>query len=688
MNEQPRRAHASIVPGPYRLIHGGDYNPDQWLHRPEILDTDAPLMVQAGVNQASVGIFAWSTLEPADGVFDFEWLDRTFERLHAHGVGIILATPSAARPRWLAEAHPDVMRTTREGRRLAPGMTRHNHCLTAPALRERLVRINAALAQRYSTHPALLGWHIGNEFGGDEDGARCYCERCIAGFQAWLRRRYADDLGRLNRSWWASFWSHTYSDWSQIRPGDISIEALNLNWNRYQSGLVADFCAMEIEAVRRHSSAAVTTNMHGDLTHYDHGEVARHLDLTTYDGYPDIDGSPKDAEQLHRQCWYADAIRTFRRGQPWLLMESCPSQPQYKPVLRLKRPGVHRSLSLAMVAHGSDGVCYFQWRAGRGGMEKLHGAVIMQDAPADTRVFREVAGLGHDLQSLNGVAGAATPSPVAVLWDVESEWARGWNSGLYTVPRPGELSQAWHRPLWHAGIGCDVPDASASLDGYQVIVVPGMFLLRPGFAERLQSAAERGAQVVIDGLSAWVDDDFSCVAGGRPGPLGKALGIRCEELDQLRQDERIRVVDPEGWLPDQSLVSGWIDHVLPTDATVIVQAADGFHDGWPVLTRKQCGQGAFWYAAANLDEAAKAHFLRRLTDELGIIPPLRNLPPGVSLRERVQPDRRFVFLCNTGQTPANIQLDDRPWTDAVSGAPLGRSLTLAPWQTSVMSLPA
>lgn len=644
------RAHAALVPGPYRLLHGGDYNPEQWLHQPEILAEDPILMRQAGINQASVGIFAWAAIEPARDRFEFTWLDGVMDRLHVAGVGVLLATPIAARPRWLAEAHPEVMRMRSNGQRQAPAAGRHNPCWTSTVLRQRSALVIDRLAARYASHPALLGWHIDNEFGGAEDHARCYCGSCISGFQSWLKVRYDGDLDRLNRAWWSSFWSHQYQSWEQIRPGDGSIEALELNWRRYCSGNVAAFCANQITAVRAHSAAPVTTNLHGDLDQYDLGALATQLDFTSYDAYHDADSDASLLNDMHHFSFLTSAVRSFGGGKPWLLMESCPSLPQWKSRQRLKRPGVHRLLSLSMIAEGSDGVCYFQWRAGRGGMEKLHGSVLMQDAPHDTRVFREVAALGAELQALSGIAGAAIPSSVAVVWDIDSEWARSLNSGLYSLPWPRVAAHAWHRPLWERGIGVDVVDATRDFAAYRVVIVPGVFLLRPGFAERLQAAARAGTQVVIDGLSAWVDQDMACVTGGRPGPLGEALGLRCEEFDQLRDDESVPLDDPHGWLGAGATAQQWVDRIQVADAEVMVRLAGGFHDGFPAVTRKALGAGHMWYVAVGLTPAARVHLLAKLCAAAHVVPCLPHLPAGVIARERTQPGARYVVLMNPTPT--------------------------------------
>ena len=220
-------------------------------------------------------------------------------------------------------------------------------------------KINTALAERYHQHPALLGWHINNEYGGSQDYAHCFCDICLRGFREWLRKRYNDDLDALNRSWWTSFWAHTYTSWDEIFPNDHSNEAGLLNWNRYQSDLLVDFAQHEIDAVRTFSDHPVTTNYHGPMFFYDHGEMSKRLDFVTYDAYPHINGTDKDRDNHRFVSRISDTVRGFKPNKPWILLESCPGVPQWQSSMRLKRPGVHKLLSMQHVAHGADGIMYF-----------------------------------------------------------------------------------------------------------------------------------------------------------------------------------------------------------------------------------------------------------------------------------------------------------------------------------------
>ena len=182
------------------MWHGGDYNPDQWLDYPEVLEKDIELMKKSGCNVMSVGIFAWSKLEPQEGVFDFEWLDNIINKMYDNGIYTVLATPSGAMPVWLAQKYPEVRRVSEEGIRNRFG-NRHNNCYSSPVYREKVKIINKKLAQRYANHPGVLMWHISNEYNVED----CHCPLCCENFKKWLKDKYKT-IDNLNNKWWNGFW--------------------------------------------------------------------------------------------------------------------------------------------------------------------------------------------------------------------------------------------------------------------------------------------------------------------------------------------------------------------------------------------------------------------------------------------------------------------------------------------------
>ena len=218
------------------FLHGGDYNPDQWVQTPQVWDEDMRLMKLADCNTMSIGIFSWVSLEPEEGKFTFGWLDEIMDKLAANRAFAVLATPSGSKPAWLSEKYPEVCRMTAQGLR-QPHQGRHNHCRTSPIYRQKCHIINEHLAHRYKDHPALLVWHVSNEYNGED----CHCPLCYAAFQEWLKKRYHNSLEELNQAWWSAFWSHTYTAWEQIRPLDTSIHGLMLDWRRFNTDQTIDF---------------------------------------------------------------------------------------------------------------------------------------------------------------------------------------------------------------------------------------------------------------------------------------------------------------------------------------------------------------------------------------------------------------------------------------------------------------
>ncbi|HCE00111.1 MAG TPA: beta-galactosidase, partial [Armatimonadetes bacterium] len=403
-----------------RILYGGDYNPDQWPE--EVWREDARLMRLAHWNTATVPVFSWARLEPEEGRFDFGWLDRVVETLESQGIGLCLATSTASQPAWVDAKYPDVLITDPDGVRRRHG-NRHSFCPNSANYRRLSVALASRLAERYGRRPSLRLWHVNNEY-----GTICFCENCAAAFRRWLQKRYGT-LEELNRRWYTAFWGHTYTDWSQIEPpyrnGEGSIQALRIDYHRFQSESLLRCFQAERDAIRRHSpDVPITTNLMGTFFNLNYHQWAKELDVVSWDNYPWPEAKPEDV------AFYHALHRGMKDGQPFLLMEQSPSQQNWQPYNKLKSPGRLRLQSFQTVAHGADSVMYFQWRRGRGGCEKLHGAAVEHGGGETNRVFREVAEIGAELESLGTeTIGGRTPARVAVVFSWESWWAIRYSSG-------------------------------------------------------------------------------------------------------------------------------------------------------------------------------------------------------------------------------------------------------------------
>ncbi|MFN2210534.1 MAG: beta-galactosidase [Candidatus Promineifilaceae bacterium] len=662
------------------MLHGADFNYEQWLDYPEILNRDFELMKAAHCNVMNVGIFSWAMLEPAEGEYEFAWLDGLMDRLYANGLSAILATPSAAKPAWMSQKYPEIRLVDQYGRQ--PHCLRHNHCPTSPIYREKVRQINTLLAQRYADNPALLLWHVSNEYGNTD----CRCELCLQAFREWLKARYGS-LEELNKAWWTTFWSHRYTDWSQIEPVDPSIQGLMLDWRRFVSDQVLDFYLAEIKPLREITpNIPVTTNFMRPNVNLDYWSFAPHVDVVSWDSYPEWHSEPDDLSVAARTAFYHDLHRSYKQ-QPFLLMESTPNVTNWQGISSPKQPGMHLLSSLQAVAHGSNSVGYFQWRQSRGGAEKFHGAVVSHAGHENTRTFQEVTAVGQLLAKLQPVIDSDNHAEVAIIYDYQNEWALE----LAQLPRSidknyQERCIAHYRPFWSQGVTVDIINStSIDFSQYKLLIAPMLYMLQEGIAERLADFVQAGGVLVTTYLSALVDQSDLVFLGASPGPLQELLGIWVEETDALfdHHPQSVRLTD-EALLfrrleNDKTFtVKHYADIVHLQGAEALAVYEREYYAGSPAVTVNHFGKGQAYYLAPRFDEQFLTDFYDWLCDKMHLEKALSApLPPGITAQVRSTEEQGFIFLQNFEPYSQTIELDDPDTTDVLAGTVIPGEITLA-----------
>jgi beta-galactosidase len=662
------------------FMHGADYNPDQWQHRPDVLEEDIRLMKLAKCNVMSVGIFAWSALEPEEGKFTLEWLDQVLDRFASNGIYAWLATPSGARPAWMSEKYPEVLRVARGRVRNLQG-GRHNHCYTSPVYREKVAIMNTKLAERYADHPAVLGWHISNEFGGE-----CHCDYCQEAFREWLKRKYGS-LEALNHAWWTTFWSHTYSSWSQVESpaphGESMVHGMNLDWRRFVTDQTVDFYRHEIAPLRAAgSSLPATTNMMDLFEGLDYRKLADVVDVISWDAYPTWHDEKDNGKVAAWFSFNHDMFRSLKGGQPFMLMESTPSLTNWQAVSKLKRPGMHKLSSMHAIAHGSDSVQYFQWRKSRGSSEKFHGAVVDHVGHEHTRVFKDVTEVGTVLEKLREVLGTSVDAQVAIVFDWDNRWAVKDAQGPRNMGIHYEDTVVQHyRAFWEQGIPVDVIGRDADFSKYKLLVAPMLYMVDEANGKRIERYVEGGGTLVATYWSGIVDENDLCHLGGFPGPLRKALGIWSEEIDALHDHDSNAFAMQEGNALDLSgtFESHELCDLIHTEgADVLATYRDDFYAGRPALTVNRFGKGKAYYLATRAKEPFYEEFYSRIARETGVRRALETaLPAGVTAQVRTDGEREYVFLLNFSGKEQVIALEDqRSYIDMEAGGAVSAEVTL------------
>ena len=590
------------------ILYGGDYNPNQWPR--EIWDEDMRMFRDARINSATINVFSWAKIQPAEDRYDFSELDDMVDMLSRGNYEIVLATSTGALPAWMAAKYPEVERTDYEGRHHKFGH-RHNACPNSPVFQKYSAALAGKLAERYGSNPQVKCWHISNEYGGE-----CYCENCARAFRVWLQKKYGT-LEELNKAWNMEFWGHTIYDWEEIvLPNALgegigtektAFAGISIDYRRFNSdSMLANFMA-ERDAIREFDKETpITTNLMGTYKGLDYFKWAKEMDIVSWDNYPRYDTPWSHTAMCH------DLMRGLKDA-PFMLMEQTPSQQNWQPYNSLKRPGQMRAQSYQTLAHGADTIQFFQLRRSVGACEKFHGAVIEHVGTENTRVFREVKQLGEELEKLGGILpGSVNEAQVGVVFDWDNYWALEYTSGpsvdLTYVPHIHE----YYRYFYDRNIAVNMVPVDADFSKYKLIVAPVLYMVKDGMAQALEAFVEKGGTLVLTYMSGIVGQSDNVHLGGYPGPLRRLAGVWVEEIDALAPEQFNQVVMDSG----ESCKCGLVCELMHLEgAESLGTYGDDFYKGMPAVTRNSFGKGHVYYVGTHMEEAGLDNILDKAAAE-------------------------------------------------------------------------
>jgi len=653
-----------------RLHLGAAFYPEHWPE--ERWPEDIRLMREAGMTVMRMAEFAWSTLEPAAGQFDFDWLERVITMLAEANMVSVLGTPTAAPPAWLVQQHPDMMAVDQSGRRVQFG-NRCHYCVNSPEFHAATRTIVNAMAQRFGDNPHVIGWQLDNEY-----SRVCFCDRCRELFQRYLSDKYGS-LDALNRHWTTGYWSQTYSAWEQIPiPIGRHNPGLMLEFQHFVTDSYRRFQKLQLDALRPHLPAGVwvTHNFMNWFDRYDHYVLSQDLDLASWDWYV----GTGHHDYLTSGAAH-DLTRGFKRQNFWLI-ETQPGNVNWSAINNTLNQGETRTLAWHAITHGADAVLYWQWRSALNGQEQYHGTLV--DQSGQPRPFYEEAQqVGHDLEVASPfLAGSKVVARVAMLNDYDSRWSTQWQ------PHHRDFDYVRHflhyyRPFAARNIPVDIISADAPLDGYRLVIAPALLILNADRTEHLSEFVKGGGHLVLT-IRCGMKDPYNALLPSRqPGPLADLAGVEVEEYYAL----------PEPVPVAGKLFSGvsqlWAERLKVLDPAKVAVAAhygpsNGWLDGQAAITVNALGTGLIYYVGAYLDQDAQQALTDHISKLAGARPVLES-PVGVGVGLRVNPagERVYIVVNHTrDEKPVSL-----PWPahEHLRGQSVTGELRLPPYGVALLT---
>ncbi|MBZ5516586.1 MAG: beta-galactosidase [Acidobacteriia bacterium] len=642
-----------------KFLYGVDYYPEHW---PESRwEQDAAMMQAAGINFVRLAEFAWVKMEPAEGQFDFAWLDRALKVLNAHGIKAVLGTPTASPPAWLYAKYPDIAAMDENGVRYRFG-SRRNYCLHNPNFIAATQRIVTAMAMHYRNHPGVIGWQIDNELG----DPICYDPNCRAAFQRWCRSKFKT-LDGLNKAWGTIFWGHTYTSWSEIPlPWNTLFHAHNpslaLDHRRFHSESTRDYLKLQADLLRK-------------LTP---GKAITHNDMGLYDNYPMFG---EDYSNSLGVGLAHDLMRGSKGNQNFMVMEQEGGLPGWNTFWgRQAAPGLFRTWAYQGVAHGADGICYFRWRTSRYGMEQYWQGILDQDSYPNAR-YQVVSQTGKELAQLADLLkGSKVVSPVALLVSPDSRWAFHIQPLVKDFDYNRQLG-LYYAGFRRAGVSVDVVFPESDFSSYKILVAPSLFVTDQKLVGKLTDFVKNGGTLILTYRSGVKDEHNVVTNQTLPGPLAELAGIEIHDFDPHTNQQQ-EVAGPDGVGRPARV---WFDILTPTTAMPVLSYSKGYYAGKAAMSANRFGQGRVYYVGTELTAEACLEGAKREARGLGI-PLGPELPQGVEYAARVKDGKRILFLLNYTEKPQSVILGEA-WRNALTGEPEPAEVNIPAFDVKVLVNP-
>ncbi len=623
---------------------GVDYYPEHW--DIDMMDEDMGRMREMGANIIRIGEFAWHLMEKSEGHFDFSFFDMVISKAKKYQLKVMLGTPTATFPAWLAAKHPSILSKDEYGHTRGFG-GRRQYCFNSETYRECSSKIVVKLVSHYRDEEAVIAWQIDNEFG-HEGSDMCYCEQCHHDFRKFLTDKYKD-IDTLNKVYGTIFWGQTYNSFDEIPMPQPTITthnpSLRLDWARFRSHSVNSFGKLQIDLVKENKGVhqQVTHNFSGGFFEkaYDLNIMAEELDFAAYDNYPVWGGLMEPLTPAHIAMTH-DYIRGLKKKNYWIVEELMGAQ-GHNVIGYLPRPDQAKLWACQAMAHGCENLLFFRWRGMTRGAEQFCLGIIDQDNETG-RKFYEVQSFMEDVRKHERVFQSEIKSEIAVLYDYDNIWSWCCQQQSSQFDFTNELVRLY-TPFYSLNANMDIISTSKDFSAYKLLVVPVMQIIDPELSERLKEFAAKGGTVLFSFRSGIKDRNNNMHFGKVfPCNIRDFAGICIKEAESLQTGQEVEILGQGEHRGRSGRCRVWRDMITTESAEVLYSYADKFYSGNACITINEYINGKVYYVGGGAD----GEILKSIAKEIVAYCGIRHLdtPEGLEAYTRNCNGEEWLIMCN------------------------------------------
>ncbi len=600
---------------------GSAYYPESW-DREEI-DKDLEQMISHGLNAVRIAEFAWSTIEPKEGVYDLSLFREVVDKCKNLGIAVVMCTPSATPPAWMAHKYPEIF--MKDGNTMAHHGYRRVTCPTNRTYRNFCNTIVDVLAKEFADDENIIGWQIDNEFNVMNFNTGCDCQDCTEGFRNFLHNRYHGSIKELNDAWGNYTWSLNYNSFDEIGPFLSTQNQPPVHkymWDVYKTEAFADFCSSQAKIIHKYTDKPVGTDMMP--THqFDPYTANKELDVAQLNCY----SSP-----TQMQFW-SEVYRSQKDRHLWVTETSTCWNGGNKPN-GVRKKGFCTANTLLPFAAGSEMVLYWLFRSHMGGYEMSHGSVV-DSWGRDMPCSDEVRTVTATIENLTPMVRGTLPvkSKMAITFThlpyVMDKYSSMETAGMHCDYTTDILSRIYV-PLLRAHYRPDVISAYAELSSYRLLISHRQMTLDEGdFLDKILPWVEAGGTWVVGPYSDILTPDLAKYKNGPYGHLEEWAGITRKYYVPAPNATLPGMSDPP--LPAVCFADGIkanvvnnlsFDAIVPGEnVKVLASYGSGeYLEGYAAITETKRGKGRVIVLGAQITPADYLPFIKKIADECGIVP--------------------------------------------------------------------